>query len=93
MSGLIVTSLGGMCPTQAEGTMNGNPFYFRARHGEWTLDVTPHSIDPVMPRQGEALLHMEGDDPTNGCMEEEAVMNILQEAFKVLAAQQNEVQP
>lgn len=84
MSGLIVTSIGGMCPTQAYGTMNGSPFYFRARHGVWTLDVTPPGVDPVAPRQGEALLSMDGDDPTHGWMDESDVMSILQQAFKAL---------
>ena len=29
----------GACPVQAEGTVDGLPFYFRARGGEWTLSV------------------------------------------------------
>lgn len=31
--------LGGNCPVQAEGTINGKPFYFRARHTSWTFSV------------------------------------------------------
>ena len=29
----------GVCPVQAEGTINGYPFYFRSRHARWSLHV------------------------------------------------------
>lgn len=32
MDGLIIDWLSGYCPVQAEGTVDGKPFYFRARH-------------------------------------------------------------
>lgn len=31
--------LGGNCPVQAEGTINGLPFYFRSRGDEWSMSV------------------------------------------------------
>lgn len=31
--GLVVTSAGGIVPFQAEGTIQGHPFYYRERHG------------------------------------------------------------
>jgi hypothetical protein len=31
-------------PNQIEGTINGTAFYFRARHGEWTLDLGDKEI-------------------------------------------------
>jgi hypothetical protein len=35
-------------PVQAEGTIAGRPFYFRARHDEWTLSVADRpDIDPI----------------------------------------------
>lgn len=36
-----VDSVGGKCPTQAEGryTETNRPYYFRARHGRWTLHI------------------------------------------------------
>lgn len=38
----------GTAPVQAEGTVNGHSFYFRARHDEWTFSVSENSeIDPV----------------------------------------------
>lgn len=29
----------GNCPVQAEGTINGFPFYFRSRGGHWSLSI------------------------------------------------------
>lgn len=31
--------IGGVCPIQAEGTINGEPFYFRSRHQHWSLCI------------------------------------------------------
>ena len=36
--------LGGNCPVQAEGTIDGKPFYFRARGKHWSLGI---GADPV----------------------------------------------
>lgn len=34
-----IAHLGGHCPVQAEGTIDGVPFYFRARGQSWQLEV------------------------------------------------------
>ena len=35
-----IAYLGGTCPVQGEGlTLDGNPWYFRARYGTWTFSV------------------------------------------------------
>lgn len=31
--------IGGYCPVQAEGTVNGQEFYFRARHAHWRMNI------------------------------------------------------
>lgn len=31
--------IGGKCPVQAEGTVNGEPFYFRARGTHWSFEI------------------------------------------------------
>lgn len=41
---LIIDQLGGNCPVQAEGTIGGQPFYFRARGEHWSFGV---GADPV----------------------------------------------
>ena len=45
--GLTITSIGGYCPCQADGIMDGFPFYFRARWDGWTLSVAAPGSDPV----------------------------------------------
>lgn len=41
---LQIDMIGGNCPVQAEGTVNGVPFYFRARGQRWTFSA---GQDPV----------------------------------------------
>ena len=36
---VVIDCLGGNCPVQAEGTINGNAFYFRARGQSWSLGI------------------------------------------------------
>jgi hypothetical protein len=37
--------IGGNCPVQAEGTVGGKPFYFRARWDKWSMGI---GGDPVL---------------------------------------------
>jgi len=39
MPGIAITSLGGNCPVQGEGAIDGKPFYFRARGNHWSLGI------------------------------------------------------
>lgn len=41
-----IASLGGNCPVQAEGSIDGKPFYFRARGNSWRMNIG--GDDPVM---------------------------------------------
>lgn len=34
-----IQTLGGHCPVQAEGTINGKPFYFRSRGDSWSMSI------------------------------------------------------
>lgn len=43
---VTITEIGGMCPMQAEGTIDGAPFYFRVRWGKWEIGIDPDG-DPV----------------------------------------------
>ena len=51
---LQISMIGGNCPVQAEGTIDGKPFYFRARGMRWTMgvggDPLGHPTDPSMER-------------------------------------------
>lgn len=75
---LVITSCGGACPTQAMGEISGVPFYFRARHGFWTLGL---GEDPV----SRAELEMSGEDDTSGWMSDDEVRTHLNRAAKVIA--------
>lgn len=39
MQELIIYWLGGNCPVQAEGTVDGKEFYFRARYTSWRMEI------------------------------------------------------
>ena len=49
-------TLDGLAPVQADGTINGFLFYFRAKHNEWTFAISENpEVDPVdiqFPDQG-----------------------------------------
>jgi hypothetical protein len=78
-----IEELGGACPTQAQGrTVDDRPYYFRARHGTWTLQVG----QPEWPTEyrywptrwdDDSTYVAQGDDDTHGWMEDEAVLAIL----------------
>ncbi len=65
----IIEDMSSPCPTQGHGTIAGNPWYFRARHGEWRLTVADPGDDPIAPTHA-PVFHIEGDDPWNGFMPE-----------------------
>lgn len=39
VTGVVVDWIGGNCPVQAEGTIDGEPFYFRARGQHWVCEI------------------------------------------------------
>ena len=79
-----IDELGGACPTQATGrTSDDRPYYFRARHGTWTLQVgqpgweTDYCAWPGDAWDREDTYVAQGDDDTHGWMEDDAVLAIL----------------
>jgi hypothetical protein len=56
MEDLIYTFTTTAAPVQAEGTICGKPFYFRARHSSWSFAVAKKpNLDPkalVLPARG-----------------------------------------
>jgi hypothetical protein len=73
---IIIDYLNGNCPVQAEGTINGKPFYFRARGESWRLGI---GGDPIVNPEWE---HLEwfGVWPEAGWMEEEVALQLLHKA-------------
>jgi hypothetical protein len=43
---ILIEQIGGFCPVQADGTIDGKRFYFRARGNRWTLSIG--GSDPVI---------------------------------------------
>ena len=86
--GLVIESVGGYCPCQAEGTMNGNPFYFRARHGYWTLCVVEPGSDPVcwMGDSPPVLYEAAGTDEDMGYMEPGTASALLRAHYGIFSA-------
>jgi hypothetical protein len=70
-----VHSSGGVCPFQAVGTVCDHPFYFRARHGDWTIDFAEIGKDPIE----ESFFGYTDDDPADGYMKEEDFLKIILE--------------
>jgi hypothetical protein len=52
---LHIEWLGGSCPVQAEGTVDGKPFYFRARFRNWSMGIGGYDavLDPEWYREDE----------------------------------------
>jgi hypothetical protein len=51
----------GACPQQYEGTVDGNPAYFRLRHSYWTFTVVKPGVSPYGGAdQTETLYYKEG---------------------------------
>lgn len=36
---VTIDTIYGECPVQAEGMIDGLPFYFRARHASWRIEI------------------------------------------------------
>ena len=80
--GLWIRTIGGACPVQADGTMWGCPFYFRARHGEWHFYLSEPGIDPV---DGPWIHEAEGDDEDDGYMPASVALSIIWNQYVTLS--------
>jgi hypothetical protein len=86
-----IVELGGICPVQAEGTIAGKPFYFRARGSSWRL-----SVGDGDPTGNPEWTYQEdyGENFEAGWMEEkEAIRFILQAADQYQATRSVAQQP
>jgi len=78
MDGLIIDWIGGNCPVQAEGTIDGEPFYFRAR-GQYCLCEI--GVDPVLGSSKWDFIHKYSDHPYGaGWMTEDEARGFIAEA-------------
>ena len=81
--GVWIRTIGGACPCQADGTLDGCPFYFRARHGTWTLTISRPGSDPVDPSSEDEICFFKGADDQNGYMSQETAADIIFQTWLV----------
>ncbi|HWP43098.1 MAG TPA: hypothetical protein VNO14_07690, partial [Blastocatellia bacterium] len=77
---LRIDYLGGECPVQAEGTVDGKPFYFRARGRRWSfaLSEDPNNSSPDEETADFYVEEKYGDTPyAAGYMPIEAAESII----------------
>lgn len=70
-----VDMLGGQCPVQAEGVIDGLEFYFRARGEHWNLNIGCDVV--VEPFWNMGALYADGDPFAAGWMEEQEAIVFL----------------
>lgn len=59
---IVVEQIGGMCPVQGYGTIDGERFYFRYRHDDAQLYVGPGVDDEGLPDLDNPRLYAEIND-------------------------------
>ena len=78
-----ITQGGGLCPVQAEGTINGKPFYFRARGSSWRLNI---GGEDLILKPEWSYEEDYGDGPFDaGYMSEEEARTFIQKAAEMYA--------
>lgn len=90
MSDPVITSLGGNCPVQADGTIDGVPFYFRARGSRWSLSVGEHPVgDPDWFYEEQ---YDGGDDFAAGWMTEAEALAFIEKGTKLYIKERNNME-
>lgn len=74
---LSIGDIGGMCPVQAEGTINEKPFYFRARGEDWALSI---GGDDVIAKPEWYRRRRYGDFPSAGYITHAEAVNFIRDA-------------
>lgn len=81
---LEIDTIGGYCPVQAEGTVFGKPFYFRARGQTWSF---AWGDDPLDDAPQYYVVRRYSSEPfAAGWMEEDEARGFIDSAVEHLAA-------
>jgi hypothetical protein len=80
---LIVDYIGGNCPVQAEGVIDGKPFYFRARGEHWSMGV---GGEPVCSPEWEHVEEWGDGQYAAGWMPEEVAHQMIAKAVAMYRA-------
>lgn len=89
---LVIEHIGGYCPVQAEGTINGIPFYFRSRHKHWAIGIGDDPAGIILGwTEGwcrkEEYLGASPDIPSAGYMPLEEARQIIQRCAEEFVAE------
>ena len=79
-AGIDIEWLGGNCPVQAEGTIDGRRFYFRARHEHWSIEIAATATtEYVKWPEDETTFEYEEewDGPNAGWMSEDTAREMI----------------
>ncbi|MDW9479012.1 hypothetical protein GOB57_10090 [Sinorhizobium meliloti] len=78
MENVVIDWLSGFCPVQAEGTVDGLPFYFRARGRHWRIGIGGDCVMEPTWGYGESY----GTGPFDaGCMPEDEATGFIEKAI------------
>lgn len=77
MAEVIINEIYGNCPVQAEGTIDGKEFYFRARYASWRLEVGNVLGEPEW-----TYSEPYGNDYEAGWMTEDEARGFIEQAAK-----------
>jgi hypothetical protein len=82
-------SIGGFCPVQGEGTVDGRFWYFRARHDDWSFEVFSVGWAPDEGLPGDdkivwsAEAEYEGEQPNAGWMKFSEAWDIIENCIAI----------
>lgn len=77
--------LGGNCPVQAEGTVDGKPFYFRARGNEWRMNIGGEDEAVIITPEWTYAENYGAEPFAAGWMSEAEAAAFMNEAFTLYA--------
>jgi hypothetical protein len=92
--GIVIEYLAGNCPVQAEGTIDGKRFYFRARGESWRIEIHPTATGDVLSWGGDGWHYTEpyGDGPfAAGWMPEDEARQMIEKAALIYRRTQERV--
>lgn len=81
--GVTIDIIGGLCPVQAEGRIDGMPFYFRARGERWSLEIGQLGSDPGLDPPLWTMQGWHGVWPDAGYIDEHEARSLIAQAVKV----------
>lgn len=83
MAEIHVKYLGGNCPVQSEGTIDGKEFYFRARHNHWSMSI---GGDDLIGKPDWYYEEDYGEEPFSaGWMSQAQAADFMDKAFQLYA--------